>query len=483
MDKDDKLLIIWKNNKNKSPIWEGAKSKEELLEKVKKIKPAKEDIVVIRMDEVDLDFVNEIHDILGDNLRIAPIAYQEEKRVHDNIDQYPYYTYEEIVRKEELLESYVKIFDDYYDKDGDLKTLSPLEKFILAYIITIRFSPYKDVDDIAKQTDYHVSRSVYEFIDNDLDRRIVCVGYIKFLESLLCKSHGDDDESTIYEFECYSGKLNEYGRETGHFVAIMHLIDKKYDFEGLMLSDPTFDAHGLTSYDTKYMLMNREDAEKKYKYSDAPYVRIDDNAFKALEKKIPNARELHEVKIPPDTLIKAFLAVDHFLDKNKKMVKDNNYDSAEYCKMAEKLGFNDIAEKYAYDKLINYDLKTITKEDKNLVYTFLDGFNHRLSDDLKKMKLLVSSSLVYYDEDNNRFVLQGLILFPINKFATHDMAQKYQLSGEPDSSCALFNIKELDNRPLNEQYHEIISLCQEFSDSYKELIKDNPLGRFLCSRR
>lgn len=479
---DEKLLIGWKSKEYKSTIWEGAESKEELLEKVKRIKPDSKDIVVIRMDEVDLDFINKIHDILGDNLRIAPISYQQEKRVHDNIDRYPYYTYEEIVRKEELLESYIRIFDDYYDKDGDLKTLSPLEKFILAYIITIKFAPYKDVDDISKQTDYHIPRSVYEFIDNDLDRRIVCVGYINFLESLLCKSK-DDDESTIYEYECFSGILNEYKREIGHLVAIMHLIDKKYNLECLMLTDPTFDVHGLTSYNTNFMLLNREDAEKKYKFSDAPYVRIDDNTFKTLEKKIPNARKLHEVKIPPDTLIKAFLAVDHFLDKDKKMVKNNNYDPAEYCKMAEKIGFNDIAEKYAYDKLIDYNLRLISKEDKNLLHTFLDGFNHRLSDDLRAMKLVVSSSLVYYDEDKDKFVLQGLILFPINNFATYEMAEKYQLSGKPDSTCALFNIKELDDRPLNEQYDEIISLCKEFSDSYKEVIKDNPLGRFICSRR
>jgi len=328
---------------------------EELLEKLHNLNDEKE--VIIECERVNMDFINKAHKILGNRLRIRPMYSQE--RIRDNGNKYyPVYTYEKIVESEKVLDMYAKTVEDYYDKDGDLKSLSPLEKFIAAWILTTKFAMPKEEDEPETLKNYHTSRGVYEFIDKVTDRRIVCVGYVNLLMEILYRM---GITRTAYVEYCFP---EIEGKETpaGHVRMLVDLLDKKHKINNLFMCDPTFDAeqtfkvnNGLSNYSTKYMLMSREEIEKN---NPGGYMDIDITKGSFGKNNVLNwhffgqiygvysAESRFHTPIPKETIIYAFLAVERFLDKNKKMVKrKSEYTIEEFNEMAHRLGLDEYMKK------------------------------------------------------------------------------------------------------------------------------------------
>ena len=106
------------------------------------------------------------------------------------------------------------------------QNLSPLEQMLSVYI-EITKKPYQDV---LLTIDNYMSRSVYGVLNSNF---IVCVGYSELFEAIMKQINPN---IKIYENSIIVG-----GR---HSDLIVHLIDKKYNIDGLYLLDPTFDNKG-----------------------------------------------------------------------------------------------------------------------------------------------------------------------------------------------------------------------------------------------
>lgn len=94
--------------------------------------------------------------------------------------------------------------------------------------------------------------------------------------------------------------------------------------------------------DFSHMLLSHDEAVNVDRPIDERKLGADNTTLMNSKFNITNSYELFRRPIPKDVLIKAHLAVIHFLDKNMKMVKDGNYDILEYTEMAEKLKFYDV---------------------------------------------------------------------------------------------------------------------------------------------
>lgn len=344
--------------------------------------------IIIVVNRVDLDYIDKAYSLLGDHIKISPLMGQEQKKSFEDVWDYPYYSVEHIKNSEKNLDMYVKTTMDKVDKDGDIKTLSPFEKFIAAYILTQKFYPYTEEDNTYGE--YHASRSIYEFIDKINDRRIVCVGFVHLLQEFLYRMGLKD---TI-RWDVYSVDTDDknIGRgQDNHARMIIHLVDPKYGLDGIYMSDPTWDESATWGESepyrimTDHMLMSRDETRIV-----DPKFTVDDLHLNETDKigdafNVSNVDELFNKPINRDTYIKGFLAVEHFLDKNMKMT--DNYDNLEYQEMAVKLGFvskNDLNEAPAYLELLEMrrdELELYFDVFPDLKYDFLT--NVRI--DLKSM--------------------------------------------------------------------------------------------------
>ena len=236
--------------------------KEYILEAFKELKDKIEYPYILQMERVDLDFIKKAHDIIGDKLRIAPTHGQEKRllRFHDALYyhawQYPEDTYEEILEKEKRFDLYTKATEDYIDKDGNIKSLSPLEKFIAAWTIATRIALYKNEEGYPNDlTHYHTSRSIYEIVGKDDNISIVCVGFVRVLRELLYRMGLKDTVEISFRKE---------GDEYGHLLMLIHLVDPKYGIDGIYLSDPTQDADKPVDSRYSSMLMSRQPTESAF---------------------------------------------------------------------------------------------------------------------------------------------------------------------------------------------------------------------------
>lgn len=285
------------------------------------------------MDRVNMNFINEAYKIYGKNLRISPIANQEEIRGMVGVWNMPYYTVNEIRKSEMVLDLYSSCVNDKIDKNGNIKRLSPLEKYIAAYIMTIKFSPYKSERGL---NSYHKSRAIYEFVDKKTNKRIVCVGYVHLLREFLYRMGIKD---TI-DWDVHVPKEDEYDDNfINHLRMMIHLKDDKYNIDGVYMSDPTWDEDGLNSLKIKHMLMAYNELIDIDEDFSLENLKVDDLEKIKNELKVRKVDELFNKPISKDVIIKAFLALEHFLDLNMEMVNDNNYSKEEYEEMEEKLGF------------------------------------------------------------------------------------------------------------------------------------------------
>jgi len=328
-----------------------------------------QDIILV-VQRVNMHLVDEAYKLFGDQIKISPLENQEYRRTFEGIWDRPAYSVDEIRSSEKALDMYSKTVEDKYDKDGDIKHLSPLERFIAAYILTTKFYPYTREKN--RKKDYHVSRSVYEFVNKITGRKIVCVGYVHLLRELLYRMGITD--TVRWDVRQNERKKRGIDLPNNHSRMLIHLVDPKYDIDGIYMSDPTYDERGLLRTVVTHMLMTKKEALEMDKGYRDQELHLDNIEEMENEFDVFNVPELLDKPIPKDTIIKAFLAVYHFLDKNMKMT--DNYTKLEYHRMARQLGlesnFSQV-DSPVFSKLIKLSLNKISEYREvygNLAFAF-----------------------------------------------------------------------------------------------------------------
>ena len=112
----------------------------------------------------------------------------------------------------------------------------------------------KDIDKLKINIDKD------EVIDKINNRRIVCVGFVHLLQELLFRMGIYD---TI-RWDVHSIEEEERSHTQGdnHARMLIHLVDPKYNIDGVYMSDPTWDERGLHDICIKHMLMAKEEIRR-----------------------------------------------------------------------------------------------------------------------------------------------------------------------------------------------------------------------------
>ena len=421
--------------------------------------------VVLVVDRVDMDFVDKAYDVLGEQIKISPLMNQEHKRVFDGPWDFPYYSVSEIKNSERTLNLYANTTKDRVDRNGNLKQLSPFEKFVAAYILTTKFAPYNEEKD--EYNEYHTSRSVYEFIDKTNDRKIVCVGYVHLLQELLFRMGIYD---TI-RWDVHSTEEEERSHTQGdnHARMLIHLVDPKYNIDGVYMSDPTWDERGLHDICIKHMLMAKEEIRR----IDPEFSPSDLHLYRVNEIKnglgVKNLGLLFNKPINKDAIIKAFIRVYRFLDQEKNM--DDEITDIEYHEMAIKLGFES---KYDEKKIPSFnDLKMMDRNLLNyyfevypeLIYSYLTD----LRDDLKKYINSIDIDLPM------RITSKGItidleISLPYLKYL-EDLGYHIRYG----KNKAFIDIYAYSDEPMFWQYQKIVDKLYDFKNVIDRLSSENEM--------
>ncbi len=465
-------------------------TKEELLKELSKIANLARNEVIIRMDRVDMDFVEKAHNLLGDKLRLRPETGQEQRRDNE-VGEYPTYTYEEICYGENRLNLFLKAAYDYPDKDGDIKHLSPLERVIAAWYLTTKFALPKYEDDQHSGKYYHISRSIYELARQDEDKRMVCVGFTNLFQEFLYRLGIDDTAFVTFAFVSEDKLPN--GLTNGHARLLIHLTDPKYNIDGVYLTDAMDDAYIFDKLSVKHLLMSRDEVSKAGNDRRETSNYFDVDLSKGLSGKndkaeweisnnllVNNPEELYHKPIPKDVLVKAFLAVDHFLDKNLKMSKDNTYSAFELYNMANKLDFTELSQKYGqwlYDEGKSMPISEVMSYvDIGSKYVganemFLEYANEKL--EYRKIDDVAYGFSLKQDndeQDNDELnLVVDVFTRSLSEDAISELMNKYEVIDQRDF-CIEFKLYSLDiNKSFEEQLSEVNDICRSFTDELIDL--------------
>ncbi len=421
--------------------------------------------IVLVVDRVDLNFIDKAYNILGEQIKISPLMNQEHKRLFDGPWDFPYYSVSEIKNSEKTLDLYANTTKDRVDRNGNIKSLSPFEKFIAAYILTTKFAPYNEENDEYKE--YHTSRSVYEFIDKTNDRKIVCVGYVHLLRELLFRMGLYDtvrwDVHSIEEEERSNAKGDNHAR------MLIHLVDPKYNIDGVYMSDPTWDERGLHEICIKHMLMARNEITR----IDPEFTPEDLHLYRVGEIKtelgVKNLGVLFNKPIKKDAIIKAFIRVYRFLDQEKNM--DDEITNIEYHEMAIKLGFESKYDNHGTPKfkdlvMMNRDLLNYYFEVyPELIYSFLTD----LRIDLRKyfsscgigFPMRITGNGITVDLDINTPYLKWL----------KDLGYHVRFG----KNKAFVDIYSYSDEPMFWQYQKIVDKLIDFKKTIDKLSSENEM--------
>ena len=449
-------------------------TKEELLKELSKIANLARNEVIIRMDRVDMDFVEKAHNLLGDKLRLRPETGQEQRR-------------------ENRINLFLKAAYDYPDKDGDIKHLSPLERVIAAWYLTTKFALPKYEDDQHSGKYYHISRSIYELARQDKDKRMVCVGFTNLFQEFLYRLGIDDTAFVTFSFVSEDKLPN--GLTNGHARLLIHLTDPKYNIDGVYLTDAMDDAYIFDKLSVKHLLMSRDEVSKAGNSRRETSNYYDMDLSKGLSGKndkaeweignsllVNNPEELYHKPIPKDVLVKAFLAVDHFLDKNLKMSRDNTYSAFELYNMANKLDFTELAQEYGkwlYDEGKSMPLSEVMSY-VDLGSNYIGANKMFLEYATKKIDYEKIDDLTYgfyIDEyiDKEKEIDEvdlSVVLYvrPLGEEAISELSKKWKIIDQSGSVVVEFKLHTLDqNKSFEEQLSEINDICSLFINELKEL--------------
>ncbi len=319
----------------------------------------------------DYPYLDELHDRLGDRLYIKPMNNSNAREET--------YTYEEYMAKEATIRTYADALSDKVAWDGSIKSLSPYEKYLGAYIITTKFAKY----NLPENSKTDLTRSIYEFIDKHKDRPICCVGYVSMLNELLERQEYSDGSVDVVHWGVKSKRENRDGVISigdNHDRSLVHIVDPKYGIDGIYMSDPTWDdinfedltIEDVTKRRFPHLLSTMDSlAEEKYSF-DKP---LDNNHVSTNRDMVYIMDELgiFDPNLQPDDIramfnkpisnrdyILALCALNRFVDRNAVMPKESNvgengYSVDEFNKAAFSAGMEEeiIIPDEWYDKTIS----------------------------------------------------------------------------------------------------------------------------------
>lgn len=356
-------------------------SKEKIIAILKAIKESNKNItIVLQTKEENVPLLKELKDIIPGKIFVKfETGFKEE------------YNIEELISKDQTLQYYADSILNQKDKEGNIKVLSPYEKYIAAYKIVTHFSHYIDSNILAS------SRALYQIINAE-DQKIVCVGYSNLLVELL-KRVGLTECMEWSVFAAEEAEKRETAvnntKISNHSRVLVHIKDEKYGIDNIFMADPTWDAikkpqktsDGLSqdmSETYRYAhialesLANPQDGSNFYVDKLAPssesfseilqtldpnevqYVSVGEKAEEYAKKKITPA-------IKDEKLIQALVVIDNFVDKNQspRTLSPEYIERDDFNRKACQMGKIDIlididkdvseAEAKPYELLINED--------------------------------------------------------------------------------------------------------------------------------
>lgn len=445
-------------------------NKETLLERLEQCAKDSDSLLILEMYRVDLNLAKKAYSIVGNRLRIRPIRGQTRKRTGTN--DYPYYTYQDILKSEEIINTYIRATDDYLDKDGDIKSLSPLEKFIVAYILTIKFAKYEDdMEKVRRNKQYHEERSVYEIVRRKKNKKMVCVGYVNLLKEFLYRM-GITTTAVVgfdpFELLTSTGEVN-----LGHVRLLIRLIDPKYNVDAVYISDPTQDENGLTQTIIKHMLMSHDESmalNPEYEIDLKSWNGRNKDHYWEIDEDFSETIfpfEKFHIPISQDAIAKAFLAVEHFFDKHMKMVDNNGYDILEYYDTAWRLNLNDIIssepDEIIYKECLKLPLNEIMCNYGYIAYYFISMFSRKISAKYSRPIILK------YDEITKKgtIAVRDEITPASTKFKN-----KKRISDFED-----VDIYEIQDIPLIDQLDYIYKVCDNYQKESSKMGRKNQDNR------
>lgn len=149
----------------------------------------------------------------------------------------------------------------------DAYGLSPFERYLYAYNVVKKFKKYKENDDNRKE-----ARDLYRILDKG-NESIVCRGYAVLLHDLLEKL---GIESEVIDVTVEKGfdevpidvEVTPDGVNTGragHARVRVHLVDPKYDIDGIYYADPTWD-NNMNNDAYNHALMTQEEFIESHRF-------------------------------------------------------------------------------------------------------------------------------------------------------------------------------------------------------------------------
>ena len=445
-------------------------SKEESLNHLRKIKEEGLDLdITLIMNRVDLDFIDKACEIYGDKLLISPLESQASMNTNTDVWNYPCYTVKEIRHREKILDLYAKTVEDKVDKDGDIKHLSPFEKFIAAYILVTKFAPYREE---TYGEDASISRSVYEFIDRTNNKTIVCVGYVHLLREILYRMGMED--TINWSVQIGSGKDGD-----NHERMLIHLVDPKYGINGIYMVDPTWDEsarwskyEGSYVFRTKNMLMSKSDLEAYNSEEKLKKLHVDKIGSVGKTFKVRNPKALFDKPINGDMIVKGFLSVEHFLDKNMKMT--DTYTDEEYKEMCDRLGFEAYV---AYPEPTFDDLVRMDRQE--LEENFYEYYEN---EDMRRnyLKCLKDTIKQLFKDNDIRLpfnINHRSISIKFNKTDPIIDTLKncgYRLKYTDNNVIA--EVYEYDDRSMYDQFSSLLIKTKVFNDLVDNYYREKPKG-------
>ena len=180
------------------------------------------------------------------------------------IDKHPELLRRNILVKVEGEDYDIRDYSNYENKLNalikDAYGLSPFERYLYAYNVVKKFRKYEENDN-----DKMEARDLYKILKKD-NKSIVCHGYAVLLHDLLEKL---GIESEVFSVSVETGfkkvpidvEVTPDGVETGragHSRVRVHIVDPKYDIDGIYFADPTWD-NNMNNDAYNHALMTQEE--------------------------------------------------------------------------------------------------------------------------------------------------------------------------------------------------------------------------------
>lgn len=292
------------------------------------------------------------------------------------------YSLKEYLEYEKMLYSFVE----------PAQKLSPFEKYIYAYDIVKKFKKYKE-----NKKDKMKSRRLYDILDNNY---MVCVGYSKMLGDLLNKLEIENIEHSIdvglkpykalaqlkKKYKDEWNKLSNIEKQnlintqknyipettSGHSRRLIHLVDEKYNINGLYFSDPTWD-NNLKENSYNHLLMTSEEvltSSNKFKFkndsSELLYIsnveEFNNKLNIILNRRNKSTNEKNNNKLEEEMckIVNNLTQTIKIIDKNfyKKMQEKYEFLDKSYFKIDNIYNISNEITDYLYD-VANYITKNI----------------------------------------------------------------------------------------------------------------------------